>query len=259
MEQGFSFSTIAGSEREASLSMYEVWLGTQKGKIEEGLADPQRLQQCSQDMRGALAGFFQNEYALPQDNIAVFSGRSAPLHRFIFEQAFKQASQDANLFKPEFVYFDDWQNQHLYINRESTTPNFQNSPDPFLVMAQLHERGANIAIHEDHTRLGGKHTFLIEHWKKGLIDQIYQYSAPVFPDHHWIRDFHFALRDEWYNRFFSGFSKLYSQREFYKTHGFMEVLDKHRSHILTSDSSQFRQAMATLHEASGHLEQALLL
>ena len=86
MEQGFSFSTIAGSEREASLSMYEVWLGTQKGKIEEGLADPQRLQQCSQDMRGALAGFFQNEYALPQDNIAVFSGRSAPLHRLFLSR-----------------------------------------------------------------------------------------------------------------------------------------------------------------------------
>jgi len=259
MELGFSFSTIAGSEREVSLSRYEGWLFNQMGKLKEGISDPQRLQQCSEAMRVSLAQFFQDAYAQPHDNIAVFSGRSAPLHRFIFEQAFKQASGVSSLHKPEFVYFDDWQNQHLYINRESTTPNFQNSPDPFQVLEQLHQRGAQVAIHEDHTRLGGKHTFLIEHWKKGLIDQIYQYSAPVFPDHHWIKDFHFALKDEWYNRFFSGFSKLYSQREFYRAHGFMEVMDEKRSHILTSESSSFKQAMATLHEASGYLEQALVL
>lgn len=259
MELGFSFSTISGTERETGLAHYEGWLRNQVDKLKEGLADPVRIIGSTQQMRRSLAQFFSSNYATFQDRTAVFAGRSAPLHRFIFEQAFKQASLDADLHRPEPVYFDDWQNQHLYINRNSTTPNFMNSPDPFTILQALKQRGSQVAIHEDHTRLGGKHTFLIEHWKKGFIDQIYQYSAPVFPDHHWIKDFYFGLRDEWYNRFFSGYSKLYSQREFYKTHGFMEVLDANRSHILTSESPQFQQAMATLHEASGYLEQALVL
>jgi hypothetical protein len=55
MEQGFSFSTIAGLEREVSLSRYEGWLFNQMGKLKEGISDLQRLQQCSEAMRGSLA------------------------------------------------------------------------------------------------------------------------------------------------------------------------------------------------------------
>jgi hypothetical protein len=258
MEGAFSFSTITGLERDACLNDYERWLGNQRAKLLEGISDPERLQSCTKQMRSNLASFFQTNYATSQERVAILSGRSAPLHRFIFEQAFRSASQEAPLFKPDFMYFDDWQNQHLYINRQSTTPNLFNSPYPLEVLRGLQERNVEVAIHEDHTRIGGKHTFLIEHWREGLINQIYQYSAPIFPDHHWIADFHFGLRDEWFNKFFSGYSKLYSQREFYKAHGFMEVIDSNRTHILTNDSSQFQQSMDILLEATKHLEQALV-
>jgi len=257
-------SNLRFAEQQEIIERHTAWMIRYAGALENAISGDRGVITGAlvKLMRSNLAAEFTKDFTPDKNRVAIFSGKSAPVHKAIFQASMDLAQATGQqLIPPAEIVFDDWQNQSMYLPKENITIASDGQPDPWVVIGDLRNQGVSVGIHEDHSRAGYKYNRLLQDLRRGLISDLYYYSTPAFPDEFWNQKVHYGLCDNTFNLYMASLSQLYSERIFLENYGCLRIFDGNQSLVMVQPDQSVMESLGMgqtgLHFLEDHLQRSV--